>query len=79
MKVHELDKSVQGKRIKVTGVAPSEAEKLGYVDDSVRLIGQEGLAQFLNMGSGFCQLRVLWDNSDMGLMLASEDEIEVLS
>jgi hypothetical protein len=68
-----------GTRIRVTHVAPSEAEQLGYVDDTSRLLGQT--AEVIRLTSGtFPQLVVEWDDLKVGrgLMLASRDEIEII-
>jgi hypothetical protein len=75
MKVRDLDGSVVGKRIVVTGVEWSRTEELGYVDDSSRLIGQTGIAEKLHP----YQLWVRWDNPEPGgLMLTGEDEVELV-
>jgi hypothetical protein len=77
-KVSELDKSIEGSRVRVTQVAHSQAEELGYVDDTNRLMHQTGLAERLtNPNSGMAQLWVRWDNEPPGaLALAGSDEIE---
>jgi hypothetical protein len=81
MKISELTESIVGKKIRVTKVAPSQAEEMGYVDDTVRLTGQTGRAAHFHSSSvRLSQLRVDWDNKTPGsLSLAGNDEIEILS
>jgi hypothetical protein len=82
MKVRELTADLVEPgvtRIRVTRVAPSEAERLGYVDDAERLTGATGTLRCLGPGP-LPQLGVDWDD-DGGpgsLMLAPDDEIEIL-
>ena len=82
MKISDLDETVVGKRIRVVKVAPSQAEQMGYVNDTERLTGQTGKAVYFNRSGvldGFSQLRVQWDHEPPGsLMLAGNDEVEVL-
>ena len=75
MRVADLDKSVEGKRFRVTRAALirwpltftplGEAERSGYVNDSKRLKGRTGTAMHLNVStysSAFTQLWVEWDD-----------------
>jgi hypothetical protein len=79
VKVNDLDQIEPGARVRVTRVAPSEAEHLGYVDDTARLTGQTGTVKQLVGDTAMRQLWVEWDNPAAGrLMLAGEDEVEVL-
>ena len=54
-----------GTRIRVTKVAWSEAEQLGYVDDTQRLLGQTAEVIRLTTGT-FPQLVVEWDDLKVG-------------
>ena len=67
-----------GTRIRVTHIAPSEAESMGHVDDTPRLTGQTAEVIRLTTGT-FPQLVVEWDDLQVGggLMLAGKDEIEI--
>ena len=80
MKVRELSAETcpNGRRIRVTRVAPSKAEALGYVDDTARLTGATGVARSLSNAGQFAQLDVDWDDQTIGLMLAAEDEVDLL-
>lgn len=76
--ISELTEAVEGRRIKVTKVAPSDAEEAGYCNDSKRLLNQTGVAVRFK-GGYFSQLEVEWDDDPPGsLSLAGADEIEVL-
>ena len=90
MKVSELTQDVVGKRVRVTGVAPSESERLGYVNDTERLMGLEDtVRRFVGevpvdlqlwVDWEVPQLWVDWDDKARGgtLALVREDEVEVL-
>jgi hypothetical protein len=80
MRVRDARELAEGTRIKVTHVAADRAEQLGHVDDKRRLTGRTGTARQLhNPGSAIAQLTVDWDDNDAGtLMLASEDQFEVI-
>lgn len=81
MRVNELteEQVPAGTRIRVIGVAPSEAEQLGYCNDTDRLMGETGTVTCLSMSSLGHQLWLDWDNEPPGtLMLAGNDEVEVL-
>lgn len=80
MKVKELSTEMcpEGTRIRVMRVAPSKAEELGYVDDTARLTGATGVVRSLRNTGEFTQLEVMWEDESIGLMLASEDEVELL-
>ena len=67
-----------GTRIRVTGVAPSEVEDLGYVDDTERLLDQKGTVQELRKGRWWAQLDIQWDDPSIRLHLSDRDEVEVL-
>jgi hypothetical protein len=78
VKVTELKPEVVGKRIRVTAVAPSEAETEGYINDTEELMGQEGTVEDLKHGGHYVQLTVKWDKQGLNLMLCGSDEIEVV-
>ena len=80
MKVRDLSTETCpiGSRIRVTRVARSEAEDLGYVDDTARLTGAIGTARSLSNAGWLAQLDVEWDDPTLRLMLAAEDEVELL-
>jgi len=76
MKVSELTEEVVGKRIRVTKVAISESERLGYINDVAILTGQTGVATQKTMVD---QMVVAWDREQPGnLMLCGDDEVEIL-
>jgi hypothetical protein len=77
MRIRDLtpDQVPSGTRIRVTHIAPGEAELLGYVHDA-EMVGQAGTVERLTSGP-LCQLYVEWD-SPRSIMLTAEDEIEVL-
>lgn len=80
MKVIELNEHYTGRRLRVSAVAPSEAERLGYVNDTERLTGQEGILTSVHMSGEQClQAQVAWDEEGPGtLSLSHGDEVEFL-
>lgn len=81
MRVNELtaQQVPTGTRIRVIGVAYSEAEELGYCDDTKRLMGETGTVTFLSVTSLGQQLWLEWDNEPPGtLMLVGHDEVEII-
>jgi hypothetical protein len=80
MKIRDLSTETcpSGTRIRVTRVARSKAEDLGYVDDTVRLTGTSGTTRSLSNAGRLAQLDVDWDDPTLRLMLAAEDEVELL-
>jgi hypothetical protein len=78
MKVEGLSAEIcaNGTRIRVTRVAPSKAE--GLVDDRTRLTGATGMVRSLRNAGQFAQLDVDWDDQTIRLVLAAEDEVELL-
>jgi hypothetical protein len=75
--VGELRRSDAGRRIRVVAVAPSQAEKLGYCDDTDRLLGQTG--RLTAVIPAVAQAWVKWDGERPGrLMLAGLDTVEFI-
>lgn len=81
MRIRELtaERCPPGTRFRVTKVAASRAEQLGFVNDTATLLGATGTAtRLVSAGDGFAQLDAEWDQPAIGLRLAAEDEIEIL-
>jgi len=84
MKISDLDNTIEGKRVRVTHIAPSPKAdqiikaQLGYTD-AERLVGQTGTVRGFTRSSLWAQLDIDWDNAEAGsLHLCDNDEIEVM-
>jgi hypothetical protein len=75
--IGELRREDAGRRIRVVEVAPSTAERMGYCDDTQRLLGQTGRLRAVM--PDVAQAWVSWDSAKPGrLMLAGFDRVEFI-